>query len=143
VLVWLRNAYATGNRYMIENFRDHAANERTYLAWIRTAIALIGFGFVIEKFNLFLRYLGRAVPEAAVPHDTHFAEGAGLAMLAIGLAIVAFATWGYARNVRLIDAPESKTYQAKLPNLLLGGVVAALGVALILYVAFTLSAGRS
>lgn len=123
---------------MIENFRDHAANERTYLAWIRTAIALMGFGFVIEKFDLFLRYLGRAVPAAAVPRGTHVAEGAGLAMMAIGLAIVLFSTWAFVRNLRLIDAPESRTYQAKLPNLLLGGVVAALGVALIVYVAFTL-----
>ena len=123
---------------MIENFRDHAANERTYLAWIRTAIALMGFGFVIEKFNLFLRYLSRAMPEAAVPHETHFAEGAGLAMMAIGLAIVVFATWSFLRNLRLIDSPESKTYNAQLPNLLLGGAVAALGIALILYVAFTL-----
>lgn len=123
---------------MIENFRDHAANERTYLAWIRTAIALMGFGFVIEKFNLFLRYLGRVVPGTAVPHETHVAEGAGLAMMAIGLVIVVFATWGFVRNLRLIDAPEPKTYQAKVPNVLLGAAVAALGVALILYVAFTL-----
>lgn len=123
---------------MIENFRDHAANERTYLAWIRTAIALMGFGFVIEKFDLFLRYLSRAMPATAVPHNTHVAEGAGLAMMAIGLVIVLFSTWAFVRNLRLIDAPESRTYRAKLPNLLLGGVVAALGVALIIYVAFTL-----
>jgi putative membrane protein len=34
---------------MIERFTDHSANERTYLAWIRTAIAIAGFGFLIEK----------------------------------------------------------------------------------------------
>lgn len=123
---------------MIENFPDHAANERTYLAWIRTAIALMGFGFVIEKFNLFLRYLGRAVPEVAAPRHTHVAEGAGLAMMVIGLALVLFSTWAFVRNLRLIDTPKSMAYQAKLPNLLLGAVVAALGVVLIIYVAFTL-----
>jgi putative membrane protein len=37
---------------MIRGFSDHAANERTFLAWVRTAIAVIAFGFVIEKFNL-------------------------------------------------------------------------------------------
>jgi putative membrane protein len=36
-------------------FRDHAANERTLLAWIRTGVALMGFGFAIARFGLFLR----------------------------------------------------------------------------------------
>ena len=39
---------------MIQGYSDHAANERTFLAWVRTGIAVIAFGFVIEKFNLFL-----------------------------------------------------------------------------------------
>ncbi|HEV3286504.1 MAG TPA: DUF202 domain-containing protein, partial [Steroidobacteraceae bacterium] len=39
---------------MIGGFSDHAANERTFLAWVRTGIAVIAFGFVIEKFNLFM-----------------------------------------------------------------------------------------
>jgi putative membrane protein len=36
-------------------FRDHSANERTLLAWIRTGIALMAFGFAIARFGLFLR----------------------------------------------------------------------------------------
>ena len=39
---------------MIRDYRDHSANERTFLAWVRTGIAVIAFGFVIEKFNLFV-----------------------------------------------------------------------------------------
>jgi putative membrane protein len=38
----------------MSNFSDHAANERTFLAWLRTGIAIIAFGFVVEKFNIFL-----------------------------------------------------------------------------------------
>lgn len=34
---------------MIDKFQDHASNERTYLSWIRTAIAIAGFGILIEK----------------------------------------------------------------------------------------------
>ena len=37
--------------------REHQANERTFLAWLRTSLALIGFGFVIARFGLFLREL--------------------------------------------------------------------------------------
>lgn len=40
---------------MIERYGDHAANERTFLAWVRTAIAIMAFGFLVEKFDLFLR----------------------------------------------------------------------------------------
>jgi putative membrane protein len=52
---------------MIRGYSDHAANERTFLAWLRTSIAVIAFGFVIEKFNLFVLTLLNAasVDEAA------------------------------------------------------------------------------
>ena len=37
---------------MIRRYSDHAANERTFLAWVRTAIAIMAFGFLVEKFDL-------------------------------------------------------------------------------------------
>ena len=42
---------------MISRFSDHAANERTYLAWVRTAIVVMGFGFLIERFSLVMQQL--------------------------------------------------------------------------------------
>ena len=47
---------------MIKRYSDHAANERTFLAWVRTAIAVMAFGFVIERFDLFLQI---AAPQLA------------------------------------------------------------------------------
>ncbi len=41
--------------------REHQANERTFLAWLRTAIALIGFGFAIARFGLFLSQINVAM----------------------------------------------------------------------------------
>ena len=41
---------------MIKRYSDHAANERTFLAWVRTAIAVMAFGFIIEKFDLFIKF---------------------------------------------------------------------------------------
>lgn len=41
----------------MNNLRDHLANERTFLAWIRTSIGLMAFGFVVEKFSLFLKQI--------------------------------------------------------------------------------------
>ena len=56
---------------MIKRYSDHAANERTFLAWVRTAIAVMAFGFVIERFDLFLKIMprrrwrsGRSAPTA-------------------------------------------------------------------------------
>ncbi|MGZ3864227.1 MAG: YidH family protein [Bacteroidia bacterium] len=37
--------------------RDHLANERTFLAWVRTSVAVMAFGFVVVKFSLFLKQL--------------------------------------------------------------------------------------
>ena len=37
---------------MITRYSDHAANERTFLAWVRTAIAMMAFGFVIERLGV-------------------------------------------------------------------------------------------
>ena len=45
---------------MIRGYPDHAANERTFLAWVRTGIAVIAFGFVVEKFNLFVLTMAAA-----------------------------------------------------------------------------------
>jgi len=39
------------------NRRVHLANERTFLAWIRTSIAIMAFGFIVEKFALFLKQI--------------------------------------------------------------------------------------
>lgn len=46
---------------------DHLANERTFLAWIRTSIGIMAFGFVVEKFNLFLKQITQILGKIAVP----------------------------------------------------------------------------
>lgn len=52
---------------MITGSSDHAANERTFLAWVRTGIAMIAFGFVVEKFNLFLLASASQATRRGVP----------------------------------------------------------------------------
>ena len=43
---------------MIRGCSDHAANERTFVVWMRTGIAVVAFGFVVEEFNLFMATVG-------------------------------------------------------------------------------------
>ena len=75
---------------MIANYTNHAANERTFLAWIRTGLAVAAFGFFLIKLNLFVDAVGRGSmfhlpPEDAVAAATRYA---GLAMVAIGIATI-------------------------------------------------------
>jgi putative membrane protein len=53
--------------------REHLANERTFLAWVRTSLSLIGLGFVLARMGVFLRELGNA----GAPHLAHRIPGGG------------------------------------------------------------------
>jgi putative membrane protein len=74
---------------------DYLANERTFLAWIRTSIALIGFGFVIVKFAVFIRQVSFMMgTKTAVPQNRYSAF-IGLLMVIFGasMAILAYARY--------------------------------------------------
>jgi putative membrane protein len=60
---------------------EYLANERTFLAWIRTSIAIISLGFVVAKFSVWLR-------ELALRFDPHVQEGRSGASLPIGVAMM-------------------------------------------------------
>jgi putative membrane protein len=79
------------------SFRDHAANERTLLAWIRTGIALMAFGFAIARFGLFLREISQA---SAGPPRAEHALGSGwfgVLLVVLGLFTNLAAMTRYAR----------------------------------------------
>lgn len=80
----------------IDRQREHQANERTFLAWLRTSIALIGFGFAIARFGIFLRQLQVAVTQQeAENHPIFNSETLGLCLVIFGIAIIALAAWRY------------------------------------------------
>ena len=72
-----------------ETIRVHQANERTLLAWIRTGIALMAFGFAIARFGVFLRQI--AAVNATASHVAH-APGAGLESTWVGTVLVGLGT---------------------------------------------------
>lgn len=47
------------DRILLAWHRSHMANERTFLSWSRTSLGLLGFGFVMERFDIFIRHLMR------------------------------------------------------------------------------------
>lgn len=70
-----------------ETLRLHQANERTQLAWVRTALAMMGFGFVVARFGLFLRELA-AARGTPVPPGAPGSLWAGIALAALGVVTV-------------------------------------------------------
>jgi putative membrane protein len=119
---------------MIKRYSDHAANERTFLAWVRTAIAVMAFGFVIEKFDLFLKY---AAPPAAqhelAPHGGAIANAAGLAFIVLGIAIIVIAGFRFTRTAKDIDSENEVASPGERFDVALAGMIGLLGAALFLY----------
>jgi putative membrane protein len=128
---------------MIRNFSDHAANERTFLAWVRTAIALMAFGFLVAKFNLFLKLasqsLARGGQTIPVPGGG-FGGVAGIVLILVGTVIVAVAAVRFIHIGRAIDNQEEKADSTRL-DLMLAGLMVLLGIALLVYLAHTLVSG--
>ncbi|UEG51442.1 DUF202 domain-containing protein [Mucilaginibacter daejeonensis] len=72
------------NNGLKDSVSDHLANERTFLAWIRTSIALMGFGFVVVKFSLFVRQLSIAVTGHPSTPVTGFSGVIGFCLVGVG-----------------------------------------------------------
>lgn len=80
----------------IDRQREHQANERTFLAWLRTSIALIGFGFAIARFGLFLHQLNAAISQKEPQvHPIFNSENLGIILVIIGILTIALAAWQY------------------------------------------------
>jgi putative membrane protein len=95
---------------MITRYTDHAANERTLLAWIRTGLAVIAFGFFLVKLNVFFDATGGSPPHPLAENAGAFAAAAahyaGLAMVVTGVAIIGRSSAGFERTRRAIDRDE-------------------------------------
>lgn len=115
----------------MRNYRDHAANERTWLAWIRTAIAIVAFGFIIERFELFNAYLQASVaagkPTALEPPGVN---ALALLMVLVGIAVIVFATWRFRKHQRMIQRESDETYRAGAPVIGLAALLVVMALAL-------------
>jgi putative membrane protein len=113
---------------------DTLANERTYLAYVRTALAFIAFGFVIARFSLFAREFSVLIhsPNPEPGLSTTF----GTAMAIFGIVVAALGAWRYSRTDRGLNAGKVvrlsglTSYAISLFVIAIGAVVA---FALVLY----------
>ncbi|MGK7908982.1 MAG: YidH family protein [Synechococcus sp.] len=82
--------------------REHQANERTFLAWVRTSLSLIGIGLALARFSLFIRQI--SVQNANQPYSTDITAVLGAGMVSMGIAIIGLGLWEYNRAYRQIEA---------------------------------------
>ena len=115
------------SRPPIDRQREHQANERTFLAWLRTSIALISFGFAIARFGLFLRQLGVAMTQQESPTNPIFnSENLGTSMVIFGIALIALAAWRYSQVFWQIERGD---YQpSRTTVFVMTGIVMMLGI---------------
>jgi putative membrane protein len=110
--------------------RDHLANERTFLAWVRTALGLIGLGFVLARMGLFLEQLAMtSLPGGHRFRGGHEFIGTGIVFLVLGTIVGGWSVWLYQRRRLAIDAGRFEPDRATV--LALGAVVVVGGLAVI------------
>jgi putative membrane protein len=112
--------------------RVYFAAERTFLAWIRTGLGLMGVGFAVSRFGLFLREL--TASQSHLPaQTTGYSLWSGVALVAMGVAVTLSSV---VRHFQLVRELRSGTWQpgrVSTDAVILGLVLASLGIAMALY----------
>jgi len=110
---------------------DHLANERTFLAWVRTCLGLMGFGFVVVKFSIFVKQIS-IVLDRPVPITSHgYSSVMGIGLVAFGALIGILSFYRYRKIEKQIFNPGYKP-SGMLINLLAVAIL-LISVFLVIY----------
>ena len=96
--------------------------ERTMLAWMRTGLTLMGFGFIVARFSI--------TPEMSTPEISLWI---GLALVILGVLVNLGASFQYAKNIKLIKALKPISEEALPMGRILSFILTLIGIALISY----------
>jgi putative membrane protein len=119
----------------VSNRRVHMANERTFLAWIRTSVGIMAFGFVVEKFALFIKqlsyFLGKSNIDKTPPPSHGYSSILGIFLVGLGALMGVLAFIRYKKVEKQID---DDIYQPSLIlDMLLIVAILAIGIFLVIY----------
>jgi putative membrane protein len=102
---------ARSTKYLIsKKVTDHLANERTFLAWIRTSLAIMGFGFIVERFGLLLREIGTKLTSNSIPN--HYSTLVGITLTLLGIVVMVVALLSFLQARRAIDKENFHPHRA-------------------------------
>ena len=102
------NALNPQKQHPDSRVRDHLANERTFLAWVRTSLGLVGVGFVLARMSVFLRQLsivGESAPRSVLGGSHEFLI-TGVIFLLLGIVTCVGSCWTYQKSRAAIDAGQ-------------------------------------
>ncbi len=118
------------------NRRVHMANERTFLAWIRTSVAVMAFGFVVEKFSLFVKQMAFYLGRETVAPKAGYSSIIGILLVGLGVLMGVLAFFRYKSVERQID--EDSYRPSAILNTMLALSIISVGVFLVLYLVHSL-----
>jgi putative membrane protein len=122
----------------VAELRDYLAEERTFLAWIRTGISLMGFGFVVARFGILgnMSYIPQQLP-AAQPHELSLWLGAVL--IAIGAIVNLFSARRFMRLVGELNRDRFADRSLSKQGVIVACFLALLGIAMTIYLTLFLT----
>jgi putative membrane protein len=113
--------------------RVYFAAERTMLAWIRTGIAMMGFGFVVARFGLFLRELAAAENAGVTSHRPALSLWVGTSLVILGVWVNLAAALRHFRFRRRFETGQPFITPKGLMTIVLSVLLAVVGIAMTLY----------
>jgi putative membrane protein len=116
------------------NATDYLANERTFLAWVRTSIGIMAFGFVVVKFSLFVKQISLILDKDTIPvpaHHSHYSAVVGIVLVALGLLTTVVSYIRYRYTNKQLD--EGIYQHSSLFITLLTAVIFFISILLVFY----------
>jgi len=119
-----------GDEVQNEDPRVRLAAERTLLAWVRTGLAMMGFGFVVARFGLFLRELA-ATGHSSMPPGN--AQWIGIALVLVGVVTNLTAAYQHVHFLRRLERGDPNPFPRWSLSLVMTVVVAFVGAGMAVY----------